>query len=52
MDTKGDVMFLILSFITIVAIGEDSNWKFETNTKVLYEQAVHETIRDTLRRNM
>lgn len=45
-------MFLILSFITIVAIGEDSNWKFETNTKMLYEQAVHETIRDTLRRSM
>ena len=51
MDIKGDDMFLIL-FITIVAIGEDSNWKFETNTKVLYEQTVHETIRNTLRRNM
>jgi hypothetical protein len=51
MDIKGDGMFLIL-FITIVAIGEDSNWRFKTNTKVFYEQTVHETIRDTLRRSM
>lgn len=44
-------MFLALSLFTLIAIGEDSNWKFKTNTEVIYERVFHDVIRETIRNN-